>query len=32
MQFQVDTFYSLEVMAWTKIQSAKLGFSEIKGR
>ena len=31
MQFQVDTFYGLQVMTWTKIQSEKLALSEIKG-
>ena len=32
MFFQVDTNYSLKVMAWTKIQSEKLAISEIKDR
>ena len=32
MYFQVDTFYGLEVKAWTEIQSEKLAISEIKGR
>ena len=32
MQFQVDSFYGLEVTAWTKIQSEKMAISDIRGR
>ena len=30
--FKIETFYSMEVMAWTKIQSEKCVISEIRVR